>query len=84
MKQQTQRRLFAAFMFFALSVGVGGLVWALLDIAGDFQDPNGDAYVKGVILTALAGALGTLLTLLGIIVKGVVDNLTNGGQDGDA
>ena len=49
---------------------------ALLYAAGDFQDPSGDAYVKGVILTALAGALGTVLTLLGIIVKGVIDNLT--------
>ena len=84
MKQQTQRRLFAVIMFLVLSLGVVGLVCALLYAARDFQDPSGDAYVKGVILTALAGALGTVLTLLGIIVKGVIDNLTSGGQDGDA
>ena len=56
---------------------------ALLKAAGDFQDPTGDAYVKGVILTALSGALGTILTLIGIIVKGVVDNLTNGSASAD-
>lgn len=76
MKQQTQRRLFAAFMFFVLAMGAAWLVSSMLSTIEDFKNPQGDAYVKGVILTALSGALGTVLTLLGIIVKGVIDNLT--------
>ena len=62
-------------------MGATALGWALLEVAERFQDPNGDAYVKGVVLTAFSGALGSILTLMGIIVKGVVDNLTGGSQD---
>ena len=79
MNQQTQRRLFAAFMFVTLSAGGIILVFQLVGTADTFQESeNGNDYVKGVILTALSGALGSILTLLGIIVKGVMDNLTAG------
>ena len=66
MSQQTQRRSFAVFMFLALALGAAFLVGSLLGAAEGFDDPDkGDPYVKGVVLTALSGALGTVLTLLG-------------------
>ena len=67
-------------MFVVLTIGAAGLVFALLTAASAFHEPGGDAYVKGVILTALSGALGSVLTLIGVIVKGVMDNLTGGSQ----
>ena len=35
-----------------------------------------DDFIRGIILTAIAGAIGSFLSLIGIIVKGIMDKLT--------
>ena len=60
-------------MFGILIFAVGVLVFALM-ISPSFL-PDND-FVRGIILTAIAGAIGSFLSLIGLIVKGLVDNLT--------
>ena len=61
-------------MFFALMIGVVGLVTVLI-ISVSFLPEDND-FVGGIILTAIAGAIGSFLSLIGIIVKGIMDKLT--------
>ena len=79
MRPQTQRRLIVAGMFVILVIAGGWITHSLVQAAKSTE--TGDDYAKGVVLTALSGALGSLLTLLGLIVKGLVDNLTGGKDD---
>ena len=60
-------------MFGILVLGVGGLVLALIFAVPSLPD---DDFVKGIILTAIAGAISSFLSFIGLIVKGLVDNLT--------
>ena len=71
---QTARRRAAMWMFFALMIGVVGLVTVLI-ISVSFLPEDND-FVGGIILTAIAGAIGSFLSLIGIIVKGIMDKLT--------
>ena len=70
---QTARRRAAMCMFFALMIGVAILVAVLIISAKNLPD---DQFVGGIILTAIAGAIGSFLSLIGIIVKGIMDKLT--------
>ena len=70
---QTARRNAAMRMFYTLMVGVGALVVVLIFSARNLPD---DEFVGGIILTAIAGGIGSLLSLIGIIVKGIMDKLT--------
>ena len=70
---QTARRRAAMWMFGILMIGVGVLVAALVGSTNYL--PNDD-FIRGIILTAIAGAIGAFLSLIGIIVKGIMDNLT--------
>ena len=54
-------------------IGVGVLVAVLIVSASNLPD---DQFVGGIILTAIAGAIGSFLSLIGIIVKGIMDKLT--------
>ena len=60
-------------MFVVLVLGVVGLVPALI-----FPIPllSDDDFVRGIVLTATAGAISAFLSFIGLIVKGIVDNLT--------
>lgn len=71
---QTARRRTAMWMFGILVLGVGLLVVALIVCVPAL--PDDDDFVKGIILTAIAGAISAFLSLIGLIVKGLVDNLT--------
>ena len=70
---QTARRRAAMCMFGALMFGVGVLVTVLIISANNLPK---DQFVGGIILTAIAGAIGSFLSLIGIIVKGIMDKLT--------
>jgi hypothetical protein len=70
---QTARRKTAMWMFVILVFGVVILVAVLVGSTRFLPD---DDFVRGIILTAIAGAIGSYLTLIGLIVKGLVDNLT--------
>ena len=70
---QSARRRTVTCMFVALMVGIFAFAVALMYAANNLPD---DQFVGGIILTAMAGAMGSFLSLIGIIVKGVVDNLT--------
>lgn len=78
MRPQTQRRAIVFAMFLVLLLAGGWLAQELVQAAKTPTTPNEGDYAKGVVLTALSGALGSVLTLLGLIVKGLVDNLTEG------
>lgn len=56
-----------------LVLGVVGLVPALI-----FPSPllSDDDFVRGIVLTAISGAISAFLSFIGLIVKGIVDNLT--------
>ena len=60
-------------MFGALIAGVVGLVVALICSISVLPK---DDFVRGIVLTAIAGALSAFLSFIGLIVKGIVDNLT--------
>ena len=70
---QTARRRAAMWMFGILMIGVAILVAALVGSTNYLPD---DDFIRGIILTAIAGAIGAFLSLIGIIVKGIMDNLT--------
>lgn len=70
---QSARRRAALCMFIILVIGVGLLVTALMVIAPILPK---DQFVGGIILTAIAGAISSFLSFIGLIVKGLVDNLT--------
>ena len=61
-------------MFVFLLVAVGLLFRTLSVSLEDLEDRS--EYMQGVVLTAVTGGIGALLTLVSIIVKGLVDNLT--------
>lgn len=50
----------------------------LLFIAARYLGGDIPPQVQGIVLTALAGAVSALLSFIGLIVKGFVDNLTGG------
>ena len=72
--QKTARRRDAMRMFYVLIAGVVALVAALI-WSNPFL-PAGNDLVRGIVLTAIAGAISSLLSFAGLIVKGVVDNMT--------
>ena len=69
----THRRKIVNGMFIWLLSGVCVLTSV---IVGSIVVLDGKSeYLQGVVLTALAGAISSMLTFMGIIVKGLVDNL---------
>ena len=60
-------------MFGVLIAGVVGLVVALICSISVLPK---DDFVRGIVLTAIAGAISAFLSFIGLIVKGIVDNLT--------
>ena len=71
---QADRRKAVMRMFMVLVAGVVGLVVALIFAVPLL--PDGDDFVRGIVLTAIAGAISAFLSFIGLIVKGIVDNLT--------
>ena len=63
-------------MFVGLLAGVIGLVLALMYAAHNSPDGTNSQFIQGIVLTAIAGAISALLSFMGLIVKGIVDNLT--------
>lgn len=74
---QTARRRAAMWMFGILMLGVVGLVLALIFAVPLLPEDND--FVLGIVLTAIAGAISAFLSFIGLIVKGLVDNLTRDG-----
>ena len=75
---QTARRRAAMWMFGILMLGVVGLVLALIFAVPLLPEDND--LVLGIVLTAIAGAISAFLSFIGLIVKGLVDNLTRDGS----
>ena len=71
---QIARRRAAMWMFGILIFGVVGLMLALIFSVSVL--PSDDDFVRGIVLTAIAGAISAFLSFIGLIVKGIVDNLT--------
>ena len=70
---QTARRRATMWMFGILVLGVVGLMLALIFSVSVL--PSDDDFVRGIVLTAIAGAISAFLSFIGLIVKGIVDNL---------
>lgn len=69
----THRRKIVNGMFIWLLLGVCVLTSVIVGSIVVLDDKS--EYLQGVVLTALAGAISSMLTFMGIIVKGLVDNL---------
>ena len=75
---QTARRRAAMWMFVILVGIIVGLVLALIFSISVL--PKDDDFVRGIVLTAIAGAISSALSFVGLIVKGIVDKLTREEQ----
>ena len=73
---RSERRKVAWRMFYILGAGVVFLVLALILAAIFLQNSEGGDLIKGIVFTAIAGAITSVLSFMGIIVKGIMDNLT--------
>ena len=73
---QSARRRAVMWMFVGLLVGVVGLVLGLIFTAHNSPSGTNSQFIQGIVLTAIAGAISALLSFMGLIVKGIVDNLT--------
>ena len=73
---QSARRKAVMWMFAGLLIGVVGLVAALIYAAHNAPSGDNSQFIQGIVLTAIAGAISALLSFMGLIVKGIVDNLT--------
>ena len=89
-----QRRKIVKSMFYWLLIGVIASSIGLVFTAGMFmgilfRSGDGSAvastnqFVQGVVLTSITGTIAALLTYMGMIVKGIVDNLTSGNSEDD-
>lgn len=89
-----QRRKIVKWMFYSLLVGVIVSSIGLVFTAGMFMGiffGNGegstssmnttDQFLQGVVLTSITGTIAALLTYMSMIVKGIVDNMTSGGNE---
>ena len=90
------RRRIVNGMFYWLLIGIGILVVGLL-LAAYFlgqvmtsyeegkiiKETGTTEFVQGVVFSSLSGAIAGLLTYMGIIVKGIVDNLGSTGSGND-
>ena len=63
-------------MFGALVAGVVALVIGLIFAAHNAPGGENSQFIQGIVLTAIAGAMSAFLSFIGLIVKGIVDNLT--------
>ena len=63
-------------MFVGLMGGVAILVGALIFAALNAPSGENSQFIQGIVLTAIAGAISAFLSFIGLIIKGIVDNLT--------
>ena len=92
--ENSQRRNIVKGMFYWLLAGVilssSGLVLTAGMFMGIFLGNGGDStssmnttdqFLQGVVLTSITGTIAALLAYMSMIVKGIVDNMTSGGND---
>ena len=68
----------------ALGLALLFLLCAALGFAWLEQDDNKAApsqFIQGIVLTALAGAISSILSFIGIIVKGLLDQLDSDPEE---
>ena len=75
------RRTVAMFILGALLGCILSLVCTLVDGADRLQDLSGQ--LSGIVLTGIVGTISSLVTFAGLIVKGLVDNLTSKDEDNE-
>ena len=68
-RRQTVWRMFR-WLLIAVIILIVALVFSVRSLAEETQ------FLQGIVMTALAGAISSLLSFMGLIVKGLVDNLT--------
>ena len=74
--QQAARRKAALWMLFGFGIGVSILIAVLVGSAIYLPDNKDNQLIQGIVFTAIAGAISSFLSFMGLIVKGLVDNLT--------
>ena len=81
----TQRRTVVSSMFVILSIGVVLLTIALITAAKLLGNGTTkiDGQTQGIVMTAIAGAISSVLSFMGIIVKGFVDKLRESDNPND-
>ena len=63
-----------------LGIAIAALIlaaWAFVEFGKGASE-----FIQGIVLTALAGAIASILSFLGLIVKGLLDELRDGENDG--
>ena len=75
------RLVWQIFQWLLLALGV--TVIALITAAWIFigLEEGTSEFIQGIVLTALAGAISSILSFVGLIVKGLLDELRDGGND---
>ena len=68
-RRQTVWRMFR-WLLASIVILIIALVFSVQSLSDESQ------FLQGIVLTALAGAISSLLSFMGLIVKGLVDNLT--------
>ena len=56
------------------------IVVAAILVGSAYRLQHLEGQLSGIVLTALAGAITALLSFIGLIVKGLVDNLTDSSE----
>ena len=66
-------------LLLALAVTVIALISAAWIFIG--LEEGASEFIQGIVLTALAGAISSILSFVGLIVKGLLDELRDSGND---
>lgn len=66
-----------------LLLALGATVIALVSAAWIFigLEEGASEFIQGIVLTALAGAISSILSFVGLIVKGLLDELRDGENE---
>ena len=78
------RLVWHIFQWLVLALGVA--IVALILAAWTFirLEEGASEFIQGIVLTALAGAISSILSFVGLIVKGLLDELRDGGNNDQA
>ena len=69
-------------LLLALAVTVIALISAAWIFIG--LEEGASEFIQGIVLTALAGAISSILSFVGLVVKGLLDELRDSGNEDSA
>ena len=76
------RLVWQIFQWLVISLGVAVAALIAASTLFIFLGEDASQFIQGIVLTALAGAISSILSFVGLIVKGLLDELR--GEDGNS